>query len=50
MVVRVQTNGQKTPVAAMEHALDDLNAEFNTILNAFNEGSRQADAAGNTYS
>eukprot|EP00798_Chlamydomonas_sp_ICE-L_P018270 gene18270-24723_t len=35
--VRVQTNGTKSPEEAMRHALEDLNAEFNTILNQFND-------------
>lgn len=36
MVVKVQTNGQKTPVQAVEHTLEDLRSEVTSIQAQFN--------------
>jgi len=41
MVVKVQTNGSKTPIQAMEHALDDLRSEVITIQTAFDDEVRK---------
>ncbi|KXZ51230.1 hypothetical protein GPECTOR_13g717 [Gonium pectorale] len=47
MVVRVQTNGTKSPEEAMQHALQDLASEYELMLNEFDaqigEVTRQAD-------
>lgn len=41
MVVKVQTNGTKKPEDAMLHALEDLAAEFDHMLNAFDSAVMQ---------
>lgn len=41
MLIMVQTNGQKTPVQAVEHALNDLRCEISTIRNAFDDECRR---------
>ena len=37
MVVRVQTNGVKTPQQALEHTLEDLRCEFDTLSRSFED-------------
>jgi len=41
MLIMVQTTGQKSPIQAVEHALDDLRSEFGTIASAFDEEVRR---------
>ncbi|GAX82487.1 hypothetical protein CEUSTIGMA_g9914.t1 [Chlamydomonas eustigma] len=45
MQIMIQTNGEKAPTLAMEHALDDLRSEMTSVLSAFdNEASRMRDS------
>jgi DNA-directed RNA polymerase II subunit RPB11 len=37
MLVRVQTTGVKTPVQAVEHALEDLRSEVQSMMGQFHE-------------
>lgn len=46
MVVMIQTNGQKTPTQAMDHALDDLRSEFGSILAMFDDEARRNGGVG----
>ena len=40
--MQVQTTGVKTPIQAMEHALEDLRSEIRTMQNAFDQAFLQA--------
>lgn len=43
--IMIQTNAQKTPIQAMDHALDDLRSEFGTIMQCFDEEARRMGGA-----
>mmetsp|Transcript_27011 Transcript_27011/g.68700 ORF Transcript_27011/g.68700 Transcript_27011/m.68700 type:complete len:135 (-) Transcript_27011:633-1037(-) len=46
MVVKVQTTGVKQPTQAVEHALEDLRSEVQTLIGELDEGFRAARSAG----
>ena len=46
LVIMIQTNGQKTPAQAMDHALDDLRSEFGSIQAAFEEEVQRSKGGG----
>ncbi len=46
MLIMIRTNGQKSPIQAMDHALDDLRSEFGTIIGCMDEGFRKMGGGG----
>lgn len=39
--IMIQSNGQKTPIQAMDHTLDDLRSEIGSIKAAFDEEAQR---------
>ncbi|KAG1673009.1 hypothetical protein FOA52_005939 [Chlamydomonas sp. UWO 241] len=48
MLIMVQTTGQKSPIQAVDHALDDLRSEIGSIAAAFDDEARRMGGSAQT--